>query len=164
VLAHRLGDAGTKAGGELPGSQARRDSRLAEAMSARLKVPVECRDAARLAARWHRIVGRAAALPPAVLLDVVNAADALRRPERLEVLLHACACFAMSAPGAPDDFAPARCLTAALAVVKGVNAGAIARTAGAKSGLPASARADTIAKAIRSARLAALREWKRRGA
>ena len=161
VLAHRLGDAGAKADGGPRGAQPMRDARRAEAMSARLKVPVDCRDAARLAARWHRIVGRAPALQPAVLLDVIMAADALRRPERLESLLQACACFALSAPGAPDDFAPARFLTAALAVAKGVNAGAIARTVAEKSGLPASARADTIAKAIRSARLAALRAWKR---
>jgi hypothetical protein len=69
----------------------------------------------------------------------------------------------MSAPDAPDDFAPARCLLSALAVAKGVPAGAIARTAGATPGLPASARADAIAKAIRSARLKALRAWKRAG-
>jgi hypothetical protein len=54
-------------------------------------------------------------------------------------------------------------MTAALAVAKGVPAGAIARVAAQKSGLPASARADTIAKAIRSARLRALRAWKRTG-
>jgi tRNA nucleotidyltransferase (CCA-adding enzyme) len=139
-----------------------RDLRRAEAMSARLKVPLECRDAARLAARWHRVVVRAPALQPAVLLGVINAADALRRPERLETLLHACECVVVSAPDAPDDFAPARYLLSALAVVKGVPAGAIARAAA--PGFPGSARADAIAKAIRSARLAALRAWKRTGA
>jgi tRNA nucleotidyltransferase (CCA-adding enzyme) len=144
-------------------AQTMRDARRAEAMSARLKVPVECRDAARLMARWHRIVVRAPALQPAVVLGVISAADALRRPERLGTLLHACACVAMTAPGAPDDFAPARYMTAALAVVKGVAAGAIARAAAQKPGLPASARADTIAKAVRSARLEALRAWKRTG-
>ena len=113
------------------GAQAMRVIRRAEAMSARLKVPVECRDAARLAARWHRIVARAPALQPAALLGIINAADALRRPERLETLLHACECVVMSAPDAPDYFAPARCLLSALAVAKGVPAGAIARTAGA---------------------------------
>ena len=163
VLAHRLGVAGTRAGAATPGAQARRDAQLADAMSARLKVPVECRDAARLAARWHRIVARAPALQPAAMLDVLDAADALRRPERLQALLRASACFALSAPGAPDDFVPARCLTAALAVVKGVNAGVIARTAAQTPGLPASARADAIAKAIRLARLAALRAWRRAG-
>jgi tRNA nucleotidyltransferase (CCA-adding enzyme) len=135
--------------------------RRAEAMSARLKVPVDCRDAARLAARWQRIVARAAALQPASLLDIISAADGLRRPERLEMLLQACECVVMSAPDAPDDFAPARYMTAALAVAKGVAAGAIAHLAAQESGLPGARRADAIAKAVRSARLKALRAWKR---
>jgi tRNA nucleotidyltransferase (CCA-adding enzyme) len=164
VLTHHLGGAEARPGGTAPGAQAMRDLRLAEALSARLRVPIECRDAGRLAARWHRTVARAPELRPAALLDVIEAADALRRPERLEALLRTCECVAMSAPGTPEDFAPARCLLSALAVAKGVPAGAIARTAAAKSGLPASARADAIARAIRSARLAALRAWKRAGA
>jgi tRNA nucleotidyltransferase (CCA-adding enzyme) len=162
VLAHDFNDSAALARRGAPRARAMRDLRRAEAMSARLKVPLECRDAARLAARWHRVVVRAPALQPAVLLGVINAADALRRPERLETLLHACECVVMSAPDAPDDFAPARYLLSALAVVKGVPAGAIARTAAPE--LPGSARADAIAKAIRSARLAALRAWKRTGA
>jgi tRNA nucleotidyltransferase (CCA-adding enzyme) len=164
VLAHRLGDAGARGRGgarRARGALVRRDVRLADAMSARLKVPVECRDAARLAARWHGVVGRAPALQPAVLLGLINAADALRRPERLETLLHACECFAMTAPDAPNEFAPARYVTEALGVAKGVAAGAIARAAAQKSGFPASGRAETIAKALRAARLAALRAWKR---
>jgi len=163
VLAHRLGGAGARAtGGPADGAQAMRDMRLADAMSARLKVPVECRDAARLAARWHRSAARAQTLPPAVLLDLINAADALRRPGRLGMLLDACECVAMSASGAPDGFAPARTLRAALAVVKGVAAGAIARAATRRSRLPAAERAIAIGKAIRAARLAALRAWKRK--
>ena len=162
VLAHDFNDSAALARRGAPRAWAMRDLRRAEAMSARLKVPLECRDAARLAARWHRVVVRAPALQPAVLLGVINAADALRRPERLETLLHACECVVMSAPDAPDDFAPARYLLSALAVVKGVPAGAIARAAA--PGFPGSARADAIAKAIRSARLAALRAWKRIGA
>jgi tRNA nucleotidyltransferase (CCA-adding enzyme) len=125
---------------------------------------LECRDAARVAARWHRIVARAPALQPAALLDVINAADGMRRPERLETLLHACECIAMSAPDAPEVFAPARYLTAALAIAKGVAAGAIARAVAQQPGLPASRRGATIAKAVRSARLEALRAWKRTSA
>ena len=74
-------------------------------------------------------------LQPASLLGLIVAADALRRPERLATLLHACECVVLSAPEAPADFAPARYVTAALAVAKGVAAGAIARAA-ARSRLP----------------------------
>jgi tRNA nucleotidyltransferase (CCA-adding enzyme) len=164
VLAHDFADSALRPRDGAPSAQAMRGVRRAEAMSARLKVPVECRDAARLAARWLRIVALAPALQPAALLGVINAADGLRRPERLETLLHACECVVLSAPNAPGDFPPARYLLSALAVAKGVAAGAIARTTAATPGLPASARADAIAKAIRSARLKALRAWKRTGA
>jgi tRNA nucleotidyltransferase (CCA-adding enzyme) len=160
VLAHDFNDSAALAGRGAPRARARRDLRRAEAMSARLKVPLECRDAARLAARWHRVVVRAPALQPAVLLDVINAADALRRPARLETLLHACECMVMSAPHAPDEFAPSRYVLSALAVARRVPAGAIARTAAATEH-PESVRSDAVAKAIRSARLAALRAWKR---
>ena len=162
VLAHDFNDSAVLARGGAPRAQAMREVRRAEAMSARLKVPLECRDAARLMARWHRVVVRAPALQPAVLLDVINAADGLRRPARLGTLLRACECMVMSAPDAPDDFAPSRYLLSALAVAKSVPAGAIARTTAAP-GHPGSARADAVAKAIRSARLAALRAWKRAG-
>jgi tRNA nucleotidyltransferase (CCA-adding enzyme) len=136
--------------------------RLAEAMSARLRVPVDCRDAARLAARWRRDVHRAEALAPAALLDVLNAADALRRPERLDMLIDACECDALSRPGAGGDYPPGAFLRAALAVAKDVDAAAIARGA-AKQRTPrrsGTSGKDAIAAAVRAARIKALRAWK----
>jgi tRNA nucleotidyltransferase (CCA-adding enzyme) len=138
-----------------------RSLRLVERLSVRLKVPVECRDAARLVARWHGTVHRAAELRPATLLDLLTAADALRRPERLGWLLAACECDAMSGPGAVGDYAPTQFMLAALAAVKRVNAGAVARRSGGAGSTPAAPAADAIAKAVRAARLAALREWRR---
>jgi len=133
---------------------------VAERISARLKVPADCHDAARLAARWHSTVDRASDLRPARLLDLLMAADALRRPERIEGLLAVCQCDALSMPGASDDYPPARLVRAALVVVKRVDAGAIARAVGnAKPG--AMQHADEIAKAVRAARLQALRAWRR---
>ncbi len=67
---------------------------------------------------------RAAELRPATLLDLLSAADALRRPERLDTLLAACAADACSRPGAAQDYPPAALAAAALAVVKAVDAGA----------------------------------------
>src|ERR1700741_5507261 len=97
-----------------------RSVRLADALSARLRVPADCRDAARLTARWHGIVHRALELTPAKLLDLIMAADALRRPERLDDLLDACRADACSRPGRGDDYPQARRIAGALAVVKGV--------------------------------------------
>jgi len=130
--------------------------RLAERMSARLKVPAECRDAARLAARWRPAVDRARDLRPAKLLDLLHAADALRRPERLDALLDACACAALSRAGGGVEYPPSRLVRAALAVVAGIDAGAIAR-----SEAGAGAAGDGVAKAVRAARLRALRAWRR---
>jgi tRNA nucleotidyltransferase (CCA-adding enzyme) len=132
--------------------------RLAERMSERLKVPLDCRDAARLAARWHRAVRDAASLKPAALLDLLHAADALRRPGRLDTLLAVCAADACSQPGAAQEFPPAGELRSALDVVKAVDAGAIAR---AMPGLVGKRDATGIANAVRAARLKALRAWRR---
>src|SRR5258705_3649758 len=113
ILAHDLGSAGTR---RTPAARANvsRSVRLAEQVSSRLKVPAECRDAARLAARWRRSVDEAGELPAARLLDLLNATDALRRPERIETLLEVCACVALSARGAGSDYAPAQIVRGAL--------------------------------------------------
>jgi len=174
VLAHDLGK-GVTAQDALPRHIAheQRSVRLADALSARLRVPAECRDVARLAARWHGIVHRALELTPAKLLDLLMAADALRRPERLDDLLGACQADACSRPGRGDDYPQAGRIRGALQVVKGVDAGAVATavlmrsaaraTQDARTGEPGgTARAESrIADAIRSARVIALRDWKK---
>jgi tRNA nucleotidyltransferase (CCA-adding enzyme) len=168
VLAHDLGKALTGPA-TLPRHIAheQRSVRLADALSERLRVPVDCRDVARLTARWHGVVHRALELTPAKLLDLVMAADALRRPDRLTDLIDACRADACSRPGRADDYAPASYIRDALEVVKAVDAGAVAaaaiarhaarhpeRTSGAKG-------ESKIAEAIRAARIDALRDWKK---
>jgi len=143
---------------DLAGGQAARGVRLAERMSEHLKVPLDCRDAARLAARWHRAVRDAAKLTPAALLDLLHAMDALRRPERLETLLDVCAADGCSQSDAAQSFPPADMLRNALVVVKGVDAGAVARNQAAPKGEKNDAG---IAHAVRAARLKALRAWRR---
>ena len=144
-------------------SRKRADGRVrvnrADAISTRLKVPVDCRDAARLLARWRSEAERVDRLTPASIVDLIQSADALRRPERLSTLLAASEAVARSIPRASATYAPAKILRDALRVVAGVDAGAIAQAAKA-----ASARHvhhdDAIAKAIRAARIDALRNWK----
>ncbi|MEO8738543.1 MAG: multifunctional CCA addition/repair protein [Casimicrobiaceae bacterium] len=154
VLVHDLGKGATPRD-QWPrhvGHEAR-SVQLAEALAERLRVPTECRDLGRLAARYHGVVQRAAELRSSTLLDLLLAVDALRRPERLDGLLLACAADALSRPGQTSGhFAPRKRLEAALAVVGGVDAGKIAGMSSGKTDLPAR---------IRSARLHALREWMR---
>ncbi len=161
ILAHDLGTAETRRTPP-PRANVSRSVRLAEQVSSRLKVPAECRDAARLAARWRRSVDEAGDLPAAKLLDLLNATDALRRPERVEALLEVCACVALSARGAGSDYAPAQSVRAALAVVKRVDAGAIARGVSEDRVAGEAEADDAIARAVRAARLQALRDWRQR--
>jgi tRNA nucleotidyltransferase (CCA-adding enzyme) len=149
---------GNEAGLARQSWHAARCVRLADAMSARLKVPLDCRDAAHLGARWHRRVLHAAELTPAGLLDLLNSADALRRPERLDALIGAAECVALSRPRAGKGFPPGGLLRDALAVAKDVDAGTIARGAGAARARRSSS-GDPIAALIRAARLKALRVW-----
>ena len=162
ILACDLGATHVTAAAPSEATIVARSVRLAERLSSRLKVPIECRDAARIAAQWQRVVVRAADLRPAEWLELFAATDALRRPERLATLLDVCACAARTEPGPIEGFAPARIVGDALAVVKAVDAGAIARNASPKERVGAAKKADAIAQAVRAARLDALRGWRRR--
>jgi tRNA nucleotidyltransferase (CCA-adding enzyme) len=65
-------------------------ARLIERMCARLKVPNEHRELAVLVARHHALVHRAAELRPGTVLELLEATDAFRRPERFDRMLVAC--------------------------------------------------------------------------
>ena len=60
-------------------------------------------DAARLAVRWHRAVARADRLPPAQLLELIVATDALRRPERLATLIASTSAHLAAQPAQPAN-------------------------------------------------------------
>jgi len=160
VLAHDLGKGDTPpAAWPVHHRHERRGIRRADRMSARLRVPAECRDLARLAARWHGAVHRAGELRPVTVLDLLMRSDALRRPERLDGLLEACECDALSRPGASGSgYEPGEILRAAYAVVRGVRVAAIVRDAEVQRETGGDA---DIAAAIRAARLGALRRWRR---
>jgi tRNA nucleotidyltransferase (CCA-adding enzyme) len=64
--------------------------RLIEHLCERLRIPNEHRDLAVLVARHHARVHRAAELKPGTTLELLEAADAFRRPGRFERLLLAC--------------------------------------------------------------------------
>jgi len=140
VLAHDLGPRS-----DVPAVAARARIRAADALSARLKVPASCRDAARLAARVLPQVGAIDDLAAGRILDVLLAADGLRRPERIDVLLDVHAAVTGTEPLAAR-------WREALGVVRRVALRDVAR---------AYPHADAIQKAVRAARLAALRRWKR---
>lgn len=160
ILVHDPGE-GAASPAAAGGAQLARAVRIADAISARLKVPADCRDAARLAARWRRTLDDAGELRPRELLALLTAADAFRRPERIDALLEVGACLALSLPRAPAEYAPAAIVGAALAAAKSVDAGAIARAFARRAGTERK-KSDAIARAVRAARLSALRRLQTR--
>ncbi|NTV10757.1 MAG: multifunctional CCA addition/repair protein [Zoogloea sp.] len=121
---------------------------LARAVCERLKCPADCRDLALLMVREHGAVHGAARLSPEGLVDLLERTDAIRRPARFEALVAAAACDFHGRPGyAERSFAPQPVLLAALAAVRSVDAGAVARAAGDKSRIPQlvhAARLDAV--------------------
>jgi tRNA nucleotidyltransferase (CCA-adding enzyme) len=60
---------------------------VVEGMCRRLGAPASFRELGVLAARWHGLAHKAHELRPGTLLDMLEAWDALARPERLEALI-----------------------------------------------------------------------------
>ncbi len=150
VLMHDLGKATTPAA-ILPrhiGHEGRSVD-LLKPLCERLRVPSECRDLATLVAREHGQIHRVMELGAAALVRLFERCDAWRKPARFENVLQACAADARGRLGYADTLYPqAEKLTAALAVARTVDAGAIARTL-AKN--PA-----TIKEAVHQARVQAV--------
>ncbi len=127
VLCHDYGKALTPPE-KLPSHHGHEQAGLArvEQCSQRLGVPREFREIALLVTRWHLHVHRADELKPATLLKVLEAADAFRRPERLEQLLIACEADARGRTGlAERDYPQPKRFHAALAAAAKIDAQAI---------------------------------------
>ena len=147
ALTHDLGKAQTPAD-ILPRhiGHEERSVRLVEQLSARLRVPTDCRDLALLMARYHGNIHRAADLKPATIVGLLEKADALRRPERFEQLLAACRCDYNGRLGWADrPYDSPRRLRQALAAVMTVNGGTVARACSDPAQIPERLRAARIA-------------------
>lgn len=116
---------------------------LVKEVSARLKAPVECRDLALSAARWHGQVHKSQTLGAEALLDLLDGSDALRRPDRFRELLEACAADHWGRKGFENEpYPPFDYLLAALARVKQLDLGRIAAEGG---DIPANIRKHKLA-------------------
>ena len=152
VLLHDLGKALTPVADlpRHPGHETRGLARV-DAVSARLRAPVECRDVARLTARYHGDIRRGPQLRAATIVKLLEECDALRRPERFALVLAACACDYRGRGGWDDAPLPAPNLfDDALAAARAVDAGAIARACGERGQIPLRVHAARVA-AVREA-------------
>ena len=124
VLVHDLGKATTPKE-LLPRHHGheQRSEELLEGLCSRLPVPNRFRDLARLVARHHGTVHKAAELKPQTILRTIAAADGLRQPERFDEMLLACEADARGRKGLEDRGYPqADRLRAALRAAKSVDA------------------------------------------
>ncbi len=127
---------------------------LVRTLCERLRVPAECRELATAVARDHGNAHRAPELRPATLLELLERVDALRRPARFEQFVQACECDFRGRPGhEARAYPPAEYLRQALAIVQGVDAGALA----------ARVEPARIRETVFRARADALADWKARG-
>ncbi len=67
-----------------------RSVELIGALAARYRIPAEYRDLAAIVARQHGLVHRAFELRPKTVLEILDRADAFRRPQRFDDALTAC--------------------------------------------------------------------------
>ena len=125
-----------------------RSVKLLEGLCERLRVPGECRDLARLAARYHGDIHRARELRPDTIVRLFQSCDVWRRPERFMQILQVCICDARGRAGHENDAYPqADYLSRALQAAQAVDAGAIAQQCDDK---------ELIPEKIREARVAAV--------
>jgi tRNA nucleotidyltransferase (CCA-adding enzyme) len=101
---------------------------LLEPLCERLRVPTECRDVARLVARFHGDMHKIEQLRPETKLKIIERCDALRRPARFEEVLGACEADYRGRLGKEEKpYAAGAAWRAALVAVQAVDAGAIAK-------------------------------------
>lgn len=93
----------------------------ADALATRLKAPAACRDLAVLAARHANAIADGAMLAAEEIMDLLEATDAMRRPERFHALLQAALAGTESAAAARQR------LQRAHAAAQAVDAGAVAQ-------------------------------------
>jgi tRNA nucleotidyltransferase (CCA-adding enzyme) len=101
---------------------------LVAALCERLRVPTECRDLALITAREHGNIHRAHELRPATIVQLLQGADAFRKPERFARLLQACESDFRGRLGFSDrPYPQAQRMAAVFAAAAAVDAGAIAK-------------------------------------
>ena len=156
-LCHDLGK-GSTAPAEWPRHLAHeaRSVKLAAQVSARWKVPNDCRELAETVAREHGNIHRSGDFNAGALMRLLERCDALRRPQRFHDALLACECDARGRGGLEDTPYPQRPrLAAALAApVQTIAEQALARGLGgpAIGALVRDARVAAIEAALASTR------------
>jgi tRNA nucleotidyltransferase (CCA-adding enzyme) len=116
----------------------------------RFRVPNEHRDLALIAARFHAQCHKIAELRPATVVDTLEAMDAFRRPERVDMFVTACEADFRGRHGSEEKPYPqAGLFRSVFAAARAVDTSAIAARGG---------QGPDIGARIREARIAAVRQ------
>jgi tRNA nucleotidyltransferase (CCA-adding enzyme) len=119
---------------------------LLEPLCERLRVPVDCRDVARLVARFHGDIHRGDALRATSMLQLLERCDVFRRPERFEEVLGACEADARGRLGHESRiYEQSQRWRAAAAAARAVDAGAVAASCGDPAHIPDKVREARVA-------------------
>ena len=127
-LCHDLGK-GTTSADMLPRHIGHEDRsvHLLQDVSARLRVPTECRQLAEVVAREHGNIHRSGEFSAAATVRLLERCDAFRKPARFAEVLLACECDARGRLGFEDDVYPQRQrLLLSLQAAQSVDTGLIA--------------------------------------
>jgi tRNA nucleotidyltransferase (CCA-adding enzyme) len=151
ALTHDLGK-GTTPPAEWPKhvGHEERGVELVKALCQRLRAPNEYRDLAVLTARYHFHCHRIEELRAGTILETLEALDAFRKPERVDLFALACEADFRGRPGYETrPYPQAGRLRQAFSAARTVDAGAVALASGAGG--------EAIAERVRQARIAAIR-------
>ncbi|MDD0838975.1 multifunctional CCA addition/repair protein [Curvibacter sp. HBC61] len=110
-----------------------RSARLLKAVSARLRVPIDCKELADVVAREHGNLHRSLDFGASALMRLLERCDAIRKPARFEDILQACECDARGRLGLSEAAYPqAARLRQALAAALSVETASVAAQAAAR--------------------------------
>jgi tRNA nucleotidyltransferase (CCA-adding enzyme) len=129
ALTHDLGK-GTTPTEILPSHKGHEERSVAliEEVCTRLKAPRRFCELARITARYHGLAHKVEELKPGTILDMLEGADALRRPERFDQMVTACEADFRGRAGYEERHYPqGKRLRRLLAAVRAVDEGAVAR-------------------------------------
>ncbi len=156
ALCHDLGK-GTTPAQILPSHRGHEERSVAllEGVCDRFRIPNRCRELARITARYHGLVHKVDELRSTTILDLLEGADAFRRPERFDQMIRACeADFRGRAGYAERDYPQGETLRRLFAAASAVDVAAIVRV---------SANPRRIPEHVHAARAAAIGAARRQG-
>ncbi len=123
-----------------------RGAELVKNFCQRFRVPNEYRDLALVTARYHAHCHRLAELRPATIVDTLEAMDAFRRPERVDMFVTACEADFRGRAGFDDKpYPPAGLFRRVHAAARAVDTAAIAARGGPGPDIGARIREQRIA-------------------